>query len=68
MSFIKAHPARIYAVVVAVLALAADYGLKLPSGHIMGVIAALIGLVGGEAVQRVENAKTADAFQAQDNG
>ncbi len=59
MQFIKAHPARIYAVAVAALALVAHYVPSLPSALVLGLVAAVLGT--GEAVQRTENAKTAGA-------
>ncbi|CUW30085.1 hypothetical protein [Streptomyces reticuli] len=63
MEFIKTHPARIYAVVVAVLALVAHFVPSLPSPLILGVVAAVLGT--GEAVQRVENGKTLGAYTGQ---
>lgn len=60
MNFIKANPARVYAVVVAALALTAFYLPNLPTELLLGVVAAVLGL--GEAVQRTENRKTAQAF------
>ncbi|MFE2409835.1 hypothetical protein ACFXDE_15980 [Kitasatospora sp. NPDC059408] len=59
MNFIKNHPARIYAVLVSVLALVAHYFPDLPGALILAVAAAVLGT--GEAVQRVENAKTNEA-------
>lgn len=58
MQFIKAHPARIYAVAVATLALVAHFVPELPSALVLGLVAAVLGT--GEAVQRTENRKTAD--------
>ncbi|MER5887129.1 hypothetical protein ABT160_25175 [Streptomyces sp. NPDC001941] len=63
MEFIKTHPARIYAVVVAALALTAHFVPSLPSALILGVVAAVLGT--GEAVQRVENGKTVSAYAGQ---
>ncbi|WP_282793684.1 hypothetical protein [Streptomyces sp. CC224B] len=64
MTFIKAHATRIYAVLVAVLALVAHYLPDLPTALILGVGAAVLGV--GEAVQRIENGKTADATGRQE--
>lgn len=62
MNFVKTHPARVYALVVAVLGLVASLGVHVPEGQVLGVLAAVLGLLGGEAVQRVEDAKTRDAL------
>ncbi|MFG3036851.1 hypothetical protein ACGFYZ_08105 [Streptomyces sp. NPDC048330] len=59
MQFISKHPARIYAVAVAVLALVAHYRPELPSALVLGLVAAVLGV--GEAVQRTEDRKTATA-------
>ncbi|WP_328695751.1 hypothetical protein [Streptomyces sp. NBC_00342] len=59
MTFIKTHPARLYAVVVAALALVAHYVRELPSALVLGLVAAVLGT--GEVVQRAEDAKTATA-------
>ncbi|CAM5362905.1 hypothetical protein GCM10010329_85050 [Streptomyces spiroverticillatus] len=59
MSFIKSHPARIYAVLVAALALVVHYVPELPSALILGLAAAVLGT--GEAVQRTEDRKTTAA-------
>ncbi|MFD7591728.1 hypothetical protein ACFV6D_01675 [Kitasatospora sp. NPDC059812] len=59
MKFITTHPARLYAVLVSVLALVAHYVPELPGALILAVAAAVLGT--GEAVQRVENAKTNEA-------
>ncbi|GAB2572562.1 hypothetical protein GCM10027168_01710 [Streptomyces capparidis] len=61
MTFIKDHATRLYAVLVAVLALVAHYAPALPSALILAVAAAVLGT--GEAVQRVENGKTLDALE-----
>lgn len=61
MNFVATHATRLYAVLVAVLALAAHYVPSLPSALILGVAAAVLGT--GEAVQRVENRKTANALE-----
>jgi hypothetical protein len=62
VNFFKTHPARVYSLVVAVLGLVAALGVHVPEGQVLGVVAAVLGLVGGEAVQRVEDAKTRDAL------
>ncbi|MFG3349228.1 hypothetical protein ACGF1Z_29745 [Streptomyces sp. NPDC048018] len=59
MQFISKHPARIYAVAVAALALVAHYRPELPSALVLGLVAAVLGV--GEAVQRTEDRKTATA-------
>ncbi|WP_415956409.1 hypothetical protein [Streptomyces sp. 021-4] len=59
MQFISKHPARIYAVLVAALALVVHYVPDLPSALILGLAAAVLGT--GEAVQRTEDKKTAGA-------
>ncbi|MEV6399630.1 hypothetical protein AB0M39_33430 [Streptomyces sp. NPDC051907] len=63
MDFVKAHAARLYAVVVAVLALVAHFVPDLPSVLILGVVAAVLGT--GEAVQRLEDGKTVAAYTGQ---
>ncbi|MFJ6137493.1 hypothetical protein [Kitasatospora sp. NPDC092286] len=60
MQFITTHPARIYAVFVAALALVAHYIPSLPSALVLALAAAVLGT--GEAVQRAENDKTAAAL------
>lgn len=60
MNLIKANPARVYAVVVAALALVAFYVPAVPTELVLALVAAVLGL--GEAVQRTENRKTAEAF------
>lgn len=50
MTFIKAHAARLYAVAVSLLALAAHFYPDVPSELILGAVVAFLGL--GEAVQR----------------
>ncbi|MFJ9423432.1 hypothetical protein [Streptomyces sp. NPDC101249] len=62
MNFLKTHPARVYALAVAVLGLAASLGVHVPEGQVLGVVAAVLGLLGGEAVQRFEDAKTRNAL------
>lgn len=61
MQFISKHPARIYAVAVAALALVAHYRPELPSALVLGLVAAVLGV--GEAVQRTEDRKTAGAVE-----
>lgn len=60
MQFLKSHAARLYAVVVALLALVAHFVPDLPSELVLGLVAAILGV--GEAVQRTEDGKTADAL------
>ncbi|WP_369376103.1 hypothetical protein [Streptomyces sp. cg36] len=59
MKFVRTHPARIYAVLVAALALVVHYVPDLPSALILALAAAVLGM--GEAVQRTENIKTTAA-------
>lgn len=56
LKFIVTHPARLYAVLTALLALFAHYFPGLPGALILAVVAASLGA--GEAVQRTEDAKT----------
>ncbi|MEV7589723.1 hypothetical protein AB0O42_05560 [Streptomyces sp. NPDC089922] len=58
----KSQPARVYALAVAVVALMAAYGVDVPQPQVLAVVAAVLGIVGGEVVQRVEDDKTADAL------
>lgn len=60
VEYLKKNPARVYALVVAVLALVGVW-VALPVPEILALVAALLALAGGEAVQRVENRKTNDA-------
>ncbi|MFJ4188252.1 hypothetical protein [Kitasatospora sp. NPDC089509] len=60
MKFATKHPARIYAVFVAALALVAHYVPSLPSALVLALAAAVLGT--GEAVQRTEDTKTAQAL------
>ncbi|QDQ14315.1 hypothetical protein [Streptomyces spectabilis] len=60
MQFIKAHAARLYAVAVSAIALVAFYVPDLPDELVLGLVAAVLGV--GEAVQRTEDGKTAEAF------
>ncbi|MFD4833743.1 hypothetical protein ACFWPV_28440 [Streptomyces uncialis] len=57
MPIVRTHPARIYAVVAASLALVVHYRPELPSALVLGLVGALLGL--GESVQRAEDRKTA---------
>jgi hypothetical protein len=59
VGFIRDHATRLYALVVAVLALVAHYVPDMPTELVLGVAAAILGT--GEAVQRVEDAKTVAA-------
>ncbi|MFF3557314.1 hypothetical protein ACFYXL_28355 [Streptomyces tsukubensis] len=63
MHVVKDHAARIYAVAVAVIALVAHFVPSLPSALVLGVVGAVLGT--GEAVQRLENGKTAAAYTGQ---
>ncbi|MFJ8431281.1 hypothetical protein ACIQ9P_08265 [Kitasatospora sp. NPDC094019] len=60
MEIIKARPARLDAVVAASVALVAHYAPSLPVVLVLALAAAVLGV--GEAVQRVEDAKTAEAL------
>ncbi|MEE1835767.1 hypothetical protein [Streptomyces sp. SP17KL33] len=60
LKLIKAHPARIYALVVALLPLVAHFLPNVPTEAVLGAVVAVLGL--GEAVQRTENTKTDDAY------
>lgn len=60
MQFVKAHAARFYAVAVALFALVAHYVPELPTELALGLVAAVLGV--GEAVQRTEDRKTAEAY------
>ncbi|WP_461296343.1 hypothetical protein [Streptomyces harbinensis] len=53
------HAARLYAVAASVLALVVFYVPELPDALILGVVGAVLGA--GEAVQRIEDGKTAAA-------
>ncbi|WP_405793354.1 hypothetical protein [Streptomyces sp. NBC_01506] len=63
MHFVKTHPARLYAIAVAALALVAHYVPELPSALVLALVAAILGT--GEAVQRAEDAKTATASEVE---
>ncbi|MEU9047515.1 MULTISPECIES: hypothetical protein [unclassified Kitasatospora] len=60
MQFIKTSPARLYAIVAASVALVAHYVPSLPVVLVLALAAAVLGA--GEAVQRVEDGKTAEAL------
>lgn len=60
-AFVRLHPARVYGVAVALLVLVKAYGIDLPQEAWLGLLAAVLVLVGGEAVQRVEDRKTDQA-------
>ena len=59
-AFARAHGARIFAAWVALAALLGDYGVVIPESA-SGAVVALLALLAGEAVQRVENRKTQEA-------
>lgn len=61
IEYLRRNTARVYAVVVAIMALVLHYAPNLPGDLALGVVAALLALVAGEKVQRVENRKTAEA-------
>ncbi|MBZ4319542.1 hypothetical protein [Streptomyces huiliensis] len=56
ITFLRTHPARIYAVLVATVALVVHYVPDLPDALILAVAAAVLGV--GETVQRTEDGKT----------
>ncbi|MFI9228620.1 hypothetical protein [Streptomyces rimosus] len=60
LTFIHTHSTRLYAIAAATLALVAYYVPGLPTELILALAAATLGT--GEAVQRIENAKTANAL------
>ncbi|MGW0731710.1 hypothetical protein [Streptomyces sp. NPDC002851] len=60
IDFIHAHSTRLYAIAAAALSLIAYYVDGLPTGLILALVAAVLGT--GEAVQRVEDRKTANAL------
>ncbi len=61
LEFTKRHPARVYGVITALVALLAHFLPTLPVALVLGVFAAI--LLGGESVQRVENVKSDDAAE-----
>ncbi|UQI46711.1 hypothetical protein M1P56_21340 [Streptomyces sp. HU2014] len=56
MSFVRTHPARLYAILAAVVALVVHYVPDLPDALILALAAAVLGV--GEGVQRTEDTKT----------
>lgn len=62
LTFIHAHSTRLYGIAAAALALVAYYVPDLPTELILALAAATLGT--GEAVQRIENAKTAKALSS----
>lgn len=62
LAFLKANPARVFAVAVAITALLTAYKIDLPSDAWLGLVAAVLALFGGEVVQRKEDAKTEAAL------
>ncbi|MEU1015374.1 hypothetical protein [Streptomyces sp. NPDC005898] len=60
IDFIHAHSTRLYTIAAAALALVAYFVDGLPTGLILALVAAILGT--GEAVQRVEDRKTAKAL------
>lgn len=61
IEYVRRNSARVYAVVVAVMALVLHYAPNLPGDLALGVVAAVLALFAGEKVQRVENRKTNEA-------
>ncbi|MFH9426262.1 hypothetical protein [Streptomyces sp. NPDC017529] len=59
LTFIHTHSTRLYAIAAAALALVAYYVPDLPTELILALSAAILGT--GEAVQRIEDAKTTNA-------
>ncbi|MEU2513794.1 hypothetical protein [Streptomyces syringium] len=59
LEVLREHPARVYSVAAAAVALLAQY-VTIPQEALLGLVAALLGA--GEVTQRVENSKTAEAF------
>lgn len=60
LTFIHAHSTRLYGIAAAALALVAYYVPGLPTELILALTAAILGT--GEAVQRIEDAKTTKAL------
>ncbi|GGP44103.1 hypothetical protein [Streptomyces abikoensis] len=56
----REHPARLYSTAAAAVALVTQY-VTIPEEAILTLVAALLGA--GEMTQRVENIKTAEAFE-----
>ncbi|MFH8405320.1 hypothetical protein ACH4FX_11190 [Streptomyces sp. NPDC018019] len=62
LTFIHTHSTRLYAIAAAALALVAYYVPDLPTELILALAAAILGT--GEAVQRIEDAKTTKALSS----
>lgn len=62
-NYVSKHAVRLYGVVVSLLALVAFYVPALPSDLVLGLVGAVLTLVGGEAVQRIENRKSREALE-----
>ncbi|MEU1312248.1 hypothetical protein ABZ419_25600 [Streptomyces cinnamoneus] len=60
LELLREHPARVYSVAAAAVALLAQY-VTVPQEALLGLVAALLGA--GEVTQRVENSKTSEAFE-----
>lgn len=60
LEFVKAHPARVYAVLAACAALLPAVVGGVSTVALLGIVAALLGV--GEKVQRTEDSKTEDAL------
>ncbi|MFK8848394.1 hypothetical protein [Streptomyces sp. Ac-502] len=60
LTFLHTHSTRLYAIAAAALTLVAYYVPGLPTELILTLTAAVLGT--GEAVQRIENAKTTKAL------
>lgn len=60
LEILREHPARVYSVAAAAIALVAEYA-TVPQEVILALVAAFLGA--GEVTQRVENAKTSEAFE-----
>lgn len=58
--FARKHPARLYSIAAAAVALVAQY-VTIPQEAILTLVAALLGM--GEVTQRVEDSKTMKALQ-----
>lgn len=63
MKFLLSNPARVAALVVAVIPVLHSLGVSLPEQEAVNVVLAALALFAGEAVQRVENAKTDEALR-----
>ncbi|MFE4514409.1 hypothetical protein ACFRMQ_09500 [Kitasatospora sp. NPDC056783] len=60
MKFVNTHPARLSNVLGAAVALVAYFLPSLPDALVLALVAAVLGV--GEAAQRAEDSKTADAL------